>query len=335
MFEQQRPNMNDDKQVAQISDTISSINWSPRDNHIIATSWDKQIYCWEIAADGSSQAKVNKEFPAPLLTASWHSDGSKVYVAGCDNKAYIWDLASNQTQQIAEHAAPIKYCKWIADRNLLLTTGWDNSIKYWDGNSPNPVLNVQLAAPVSCADVNGNLCVVAMTNRNVNIYNLSSNPQKPYRVAEQPLKFNFPIQSIACFPDKKGFAVGSIEGRVGIQHVDSDKSKDFAFKCHRMKSNIYAVNSISFHPRYGSFATCGGDGIFHFWDKQNRQRLQAFKQCNMPITCGSFNTDGSIFAYALGYDWSRGAPGYNQNNMRASLYVHGVADKEVKPRPRR
>lgn len=39
---------------------------------------------------------------------------------------------------------------------------------------------------------------------------------------------------VAVFPDQLGFCVGSVEGRVAIEHLeDSDLPKNFAFKCHR------------------------------------------------------------------------------------------------------
>jgi len=47
-----------------------------------------------------------------------------------------------------------------------------------------------------------------------------------------------------------GVQVGSIEGRVAVHHVeDSMQSKNFTFKCHRDGTDIYAVNSIVFHPQ--------------------------------------------------------------------------------------
>ena len=43
--------------------------------------------------------------------------------------------------------------------------------------------------------------------------------------------------SLACFPDGSGFAIGSIEGRVGLKNALYDgldrKIDDFNFKCHR------------------------------------------------------------------------------------------------------
>ena len=62
--------------------------------------------------------------------------------------------------------------------------------------------------------------------------------------------------------------VGSIEGRVAVQHVeDAQQSKNFTFKCHRDGAEIYAVNSIAFHPQFGTFVTAGSDGAYNFWDK--------------------------------------------------------------------
>ena len=49
--------------------------------------------------------------------------------------------------------------------------------------------------------------------------------------------------------DGTSFQVGSIEGRVGVHHLDdSQQSKNFTFKCHRDGTEIYSVNALNFHP---------------------------------------------------------------------------------------
>ena len=56
-------------------------------------------------------------------------------------------------------------------------------------------------------------------------------------------------------------------------------SRNFAFKCHRQQeTQVYAVNAISFHPRWGTFATAGSDGVYTFWDKDSKQRLKMFNK---------------------------------------------------------
>jgi mRNA export factor len=76
--------------------------------------------------------------------------------------------------------------------------------------------------------------------------------------------------------------------------------------------DIYAVNSLAFHPQFGTFATAGSDGTYNFWDKDSKQRLKAQAKCSYngtnaaPIPCGTFNRDGTIYGYAVSYDWSKG-----------------------------
>lgn len=46
-----------------------------------------------------------------------------------------------------------------------------------------------------------------------------------------------PTTCISCFPDGKGFIVGSIEGRCGVKYVDLSENKvngmtDYCFRCH-------------------------------------------------------------------------------------------------------
>ncbi len=47
------------------------------------------------------------------------------------------------------------------------------------------------------------------------------------------------------------------------------------------------------------------DGTFHFWDKDSKQRLHRFQKVSQPVSAGCFNMDGSIYAYACSYDWSK------------------------------
>ena len=87
-------------------------------------------------------------------------------------------------------------------------------------------------------------------------YDVSGQPREVMR-KDSPLKYQ--TRSIAAFPDQTGFAVGSIEGRVGIHYIQKPPGKEsFAFKCHRKVNDVFAVNDICFQTQYGTFATVGG-----------------------------------------------------------------------------
>lgn len=68
--------------------------------------------------------------------------------------------------------------------------------------------------------------------------------------------------------------VGSIEGRVAVHHIDeAQQSKNFTFKCHRDNNDIYAVNSIEFHPV--SYPSVSDGAFFLFLRCSNLYTLQS------------------------------------------------------------
>ena len=243
-------------------------------------------------------------------------------------------------QTLVGHEQPIRCCRFatIQNSSVLITGSWDKTVKYWDLRQQNPVVTLQCQDRVYTMDVKNELLVIGTADRYINIVGLN-NPGQFYKTVQSPLKFQTRV--VSCFTDATGFAVGSIEGRCAIQYVE-EKSADnnFSFKCHRDTpatgsrdaANVYAVNSISFHPIHGTFSTAGSDGTFHFWDGNAKHRLKGYPAVGMPITATAFNRQGTVFAYAMCYDWSQG---YQKNTQQApnKIMLHGVQPDEVKPRP--
>ncbi|PSR88998.1 hypothetical protein PHLCEN_2v4960 [Hermanssonia centrifuga] len=83
------------------SDSISSLAFSPQADYLAASSWD-------------------------------NNDGTKVFSGGTDNAGRVFDLATGQSQQVAQHDAPIKVVKWIeipGAGSILVTGSWDKTLK--------------------------------------------------------------------------------------------------------------------------------------------------------------------------------------------------------------
>lgn len=320
------------------NDGISSLTWSPTANHLVSTNWDGGVRCWEVQESGGQvralpKAQVNHENNSPVLDSCFSSDGSTVFSVGADKAVRMWQLGqsppNNVPQQIGSHDQPIKSVAFLPTSNLIVSGGWDKMLKFWDARQPNPVGTLQLPEICYDLDVRDSLMVVACAGRHIISYNVQGQPQEHQR-KESPLKFQ--SRCIAAFPDTTGYAVGSIEGRVGIHYVTKVHGKDsFAFKCHRQDNNVYPVNCICFHKGYGTFATVGGDGIVNFWDKDNKQRLKGFPAIHRTISCASFNTQGNLFAYASSYDWSKGSSQYAPGTPN-EIWVHYVLDEEIKPK---
>ncbi len=105
-----------------------------------------------------------------------------------------------------------------------------------------------------------------------------------------------------------------------------------------MNTEIYAVNSIHFNNRHGTFATGGGDGVFAFWDKDNKQRLFLLgqkdnKRMDTSISKVAFSKDSDFFGYVVSYDWSRG---YNapDRQVESQIYIMPVPENDIKPKPK-
>mmetsp|Transcript_27112 Transcript_27112/g.57011 ORF Transcript_27112/g.57011 Transcript_27112/m.57011 type:complete len:362 (+) Transcript_27112:80-1165(+) len=320
------------------NDGISSIIWSPTANHLVSTNWDGGVRCWEVQESGGQirampKAQVNHENNSPVLDSTFSPDGTTVFSVGGDKAVRMWNLAQQPPngvpQQIGAHDQPIKSVGFLPSSNLIVSGSWDKLLKFWDARQPNPVGQLQLPERCYDLDVRGNSMVVACAGRSILAYNVQGQPQE-LQNKESPLKFQ--SRCIAAFPDQTGYAVGSIEGRVGIQYVTKVQGKDsFAFKCHRQDSNVFPVNCICFHKGYGTFATVGGDGVVNFWDKDNKQRLKGFNPIHRTISCASFNEQGNLFAYSSSYDWSKGS-GFYAPGTPNEIWVHHVLDEEIKPK---
>lgn len=102
--------------------------------------------------------------------------------------------------------------------------------------------------------------VVGTAGRKIRIWTLANMGMPEAR--ESSLRFQ--TRCIRCFPNRQGYVVSSIEGRVAVEYFDETQRQKYAFKCHRTKDEanvelIYPVNVIAFHRQHNSFATGGSD----------------------------------------------------------------------------
>ncbi|ORY47836.1 WD40 repeat-like protein [Rhizoclosmatium globosum] len=317
------------------TDGISDLSFSPAADLLAASSFDNQTRIWEVQGNGSTVPKAAIQHDAPSLCCTWSKDGTKLFSGGADKAGKMMDITTGQSSQVAGHDAPISCARFVENvgspGTMIVTGSWDKTVKYWDLRTPNPAFTLQMPERVYSMDVQQPLMVVATAERHLMIYNLNA-PSQVFKQLTSPLKWQTRV--VACFPNATGFAIGSIEGRVGIKMAeDKDSALDFSFKCHRDdKNNVHAVNAISFHPTYGTFSTAGGDGTFSFWDKDSKQRLKPFPAVGSSISATAFNRNGTIFAYAASYDWGKGHEHYAQGTPN-KIFLHATKDEDVKPKP--
>ncbi|OSX78836.1 hypothetical protein BU14_0098s0062 [Porphyra umbilicalis] len=325
------------------NDGISSLAFSPTalapKNFLIAGTWDNEVRCYEISNTGTTTPVGLIKHAGPVLDVGWSPDGQTIVSASCDKSAKIWSVATQQSNPVAMHAAAIKSIAYVGDMGggapAVITGSWDKTVKYWDPRAPTgqPMGTVNVPERVYAMDVRAPLMVVATADRKLQVYDIRR-PTTPFHEKLSLLKYQ--TRCVATFADGTGYAVGSVEGRVSIDHVtEADRTKDFAFKCHRDPDGpAHAVNAIAFHQTWGTFATAGADGNFTFWDKDAKQRLKQFSKLDTPISATCFNHDGTIFAYAASYEWSKGAAAHNPATARNNILLHSVTETEIRAKPK-
>mmetsp|Transcript_26368 Transcript_26368/g.26615 ORF Transcript_26368/g.26615 Transcript_26368/m.26615 type:complete len:373 (+) Transcript_26368:50-1168(+) len=347
------------------SDGISSLSVNDASNMLIAGSWDNSVSCYELqlGAAGNVTSAVPRmqiKHDAPVLCTAIASDGVTVFSAGCDNTVKSWNPTQGAVAQtIGQHDQPVKVMKWIPDMNVLVTGSWDKSIRVWDCRQPNPVANIPFNERIHTMDAKGQAMVVGTADKVIHVFDM----KESRRISEFQSPLPYQTRVVSIFNDKNGFAIGCIEGRVGIEYFSElskkqpsnsltpaprdPKGLNFVFKCHRHKReetsasstnshiDVYSVNDISFHP-YNTFCTAGSDGTLGFWDKDARHRLRSLDRFRntCPISCALFNTQGTLLFYAVSYDWSKGVEGNNPSGGN-NIYIHNTAKEEIQPKSKK
>jgi mRNA export factor len=70
--------------------------------------------------------------------------------------------------------------------------------------------------------------------------------------------------------------------------------------------------------------------MFNIWDMASKNRLKASPSVGGPITATAWNNNGSRWAYAVGYDWSKGYA-FNKG-VENKVLVHHFAPDVIKPK---
>jgi mRNA export factor len=351
-----------------IDDTIQVLKFSNNriqpTNFLASGGWDNKIRVWEInynpignnneiTCQFNSKLHFTDEFPESILSLCWQTDTYNLFSSQADGTITIHDLINNQKRIIGKHDLGVKEIIYIDQYKCLISGGWDGKLCVWDINSQTqkPILSYDLGKRVFSMSCVFPLLVIGLSERGITYFNLNkiqSGLFKPECIFESHLKYQ--TRAISVFSEGNGYAIGSIEGRVAVKHVDLNKASeinqenktmnskdDFAFRCHRTGEDlqdVFPVNSIAFNAAYGTFCTGGGDGTWVIWDRSSRSRLklgcfpQQQNQNKIPITALDYSLNGDLLAYAGGYDWSKGISG--ENSSPNKIGIHYCLDSEKK-----
>ncbi|KAI1453618.1 WD40 repeat-like protein [Annulohypoxylon moriforme] len=324
---------------ADAEDTISSLSWSHASSHLAAASWDGKVRIYNVNTTGVARGVAILNADGPVFDCDWAEDGSMVVAGGANKQVHLLDANTGQQATHGTHDAPIRNARFVevlgSSAPIIATGSWDKKVKYWDIRQQNALGTIECKDRVFSMDSKSDLLVVATAERHIHLIDLK-NPTTILKTIESPLKYQ--TKDVAAFTNGKGWAAACIESRCSINTLKDvdDKKYNFTFRCHREQesgsnvSKIFAVNAIAFHPTSKSvFSTAGSDGTYQFWDYIAHTKLRKYPKVGEAITSAAFNRDGSFYAYAVGYDWSRGCAA-NTQDIETKIMLHPICDDDVK-----
>lgn len=160
----------------------------------------------------------------------------------------MYDFNSTTETIIGSHNNAIRCVEYCSEVNGIMTGSWDSTLKLWDPRSPHCSGTYNQGEKVYTMSTCGENIVVGTACRKILVWDLRNMAYASQR-RESNLKYQ--TRAIRCFPNKQGFVLSSIEGRVAVEYLDTSpevQKKKYAFKCHRTKEDglekIYPVNAI-------------------------------------------------------------------------------------------
>jgi cell cycle arrest protein BUB3 len=349
------------------TDAISSVQFSPSSQNLIAASWDRTLSVYSRTEGSSKPFTLQKRIHcrAPVLDVCWGADESTVYFVGLDHDVRRLDLISEEQSVLSTHEQASNKIAYSHELGLVISTGWDSILHAHDVASANgrSHIRVQLPGKPFALDLTAERAVVAMAERKVSVYDIASfkalseqapsaqasngdslpiHEVMPWQTRESNLKFM--TRSIATMPDGTGFATSSIEGRVAVEWFDAEKAANtYAFKCHRQTTTqtaedgeeqevdvVYPVNAITFNNHHGTFATGGGDGVIAFWDAQSKRRVKQYPTQAASVAALHFSADGRFLAAAVSPGFEDGNEEAETNQELVQVVVRELTENEAK-----
>lgn len=306
-------------------DSISRIRFSPAtapSAFLLASSWNSCARLWRLDSGRSatpiSETTFNQQ---PVVDACWScTDGRSAFLC-VDTLVQRWDLSTNACTPVAAHALPVRQSIHNSDLGYLASVSLDKSLRYWDVRAPTgaPMADVALADKAYAMDSVGVLMVVALADRKVVVFDVRK-PTTPFK--QRYSRLGYQSRCVACWPDAMGYVTAAVDGTVAVDHIQREEEGGI-FTCHHDRGGPFMINAVRFNPHTGAFATAASDGHVFFWDKDRKGRARAkkFERMSAPVCDVDFFHDGSMYAYAVGYDWSKGTDGASQFGADSNYIV--------------
>ncbi|KAF5727166.1 mitotic checkpoint protein BUB3.3 [Tripterygium wilfordii] len=308
----------------QITDAVSRIRFAPLSNNLLISSWDSKLRLYDV---DRSLLRFEVASEAALLDCCFQSESVALSV-GSDGFVTRYDLHSTNGDTIGNHEDIATRVGYSEETCQIITAGLDKKIICWDTRTTRPLACLEkLDAEVESMSLSGFILMVAI-GASVYMYDLRNLDKL---VQSKESKADVRIRCVSSHHSSRGYAVGSIDGRVTLE-IDPTVSNDmgYTFRCYPKSRDgkfLVPVNDIVFNPHIGSaFVTGDNEGYVMAWDARSKRKLCELPRYPNSVASLSYNREGQILAIASSYTYQEA----NEKEEPPQIFLHNLDDNSIR-----
>jgi cell cycle arrest protein BUB3 len=313
------------------TDGVTRVAFAPCGSSLLVAGWSGELALHSPVHGALSSSTT---LACPVLAAAFTS--AAVCAGGLDGRVYVAEVGGSAlarpTVLAASHAQATS-CLAVLPDNMLVSGSWDGVVRLHDarngGGRPDGegiACDIRPGGKVYALDTVGEHSLAMVTSvKRVCVVDRRKPSEFVYDILTS---LNAPLRTVSASPHRPVLVVGSTDGRVAVESMDSTMSPSFAFKCHRQDGRAYPVNAVVHNRKYGSFATGGGDGHVSVWDGVAKKRIYQYPCEATSISSIAFSPDDARMAVAVSYTFEDG----ERDTAPDAVLIRTLLDAEIRTR---
>lgn len=340
-------------------DSIQCLDFSINTPNIfVACSWDRTARLYMVVNKNLMQQKGCVNLPHyPLACCFLQNDN--VLVSLGDKSLYLVNFQNNSAQKVYQNQQSNMFkLLFVKELGIIVCSDLRNLSFFQPTSLSQPSFTLPLNFNILDINYDDRILIVAMANDRFTILDLKTiNLLQPNEITYNQSYLKSPLTTCSIKKSNKVIVLGSCDGRCyrGVfldnsnnqwnnpqqkilfkhKHYDSNKEKNYVFIGHSKKTQnpqqtqMFNISSMGMTGRSEGFLfTAGADGILNLWDIVAKNKIDTIN-FGQPITCGKINRTGTILAFGLGYDWSKGVWGLGEVNYTPKVGFKIINDTDL------
>lgn len=211
------------------------------DGKMILFSEEKKVY---IRSNENNYAQGTLKCSINLNSICFSPDGNQFVVADGHNIKFFDIKGKTEIGRIKVPGNRVQFAQFSPNGEYVIASLEDKTIRVWDVLTCEERLTIDDSGFFSSAYVNGELSLVVMNNKSINIWNINDGAKLQLQIFTSEKNI-----SMAVHPDKMIVAVTQKNGCIQLLNLLSGE------EVRSIKTNIHFMKAISFDPK-GDFLAC-------------------------------------------------------------------------------